>query len=679
MVPFRQIPRWLVLMSTLLASAAAAQPVLFSQPKSPRIANYDIAVRLDAAAHLLHGRETLHWRNTAAAPLSELQFHLYLNGFRSSRSTFMREAGARRAGKDKRNEWGYIEVDSLTSASGENWLPLTAFIQPDDGNADDKSVLRLQLPRPLPPGESLTLHFAFTAQLPAPPIARTGIKNEFVMAGQWFPKIGVYENGAWNCHQFHANSEFYADFGVYNVDITVPASHIVGATGLCYATQEHPDGTVTHRYHAEDVHDFAWTASPDYVVFTGKSQDVEIRVLMQRDHASQGARFIKAAATAEAWFQDQYGDYPYPNLTVVDPRRGAMNAGGMEYPTLITAYNAYSMPAGIHALEMVIMHEFGHNFWYHLVASNEFEEAWLDEGINTFSEIGILNDTYGEPGSMIDLWGFRLSDTQGQRLGYIADPAIDPILQPAWSFSSNSAYSAMSYNKPGLALLTLQNYLGRETMNRIMRTWFDRWKFKHPHTADFIAVANEISGQNLDWFFDQALHTTAVLDYSISAVSSEPVKKARGFDYDLQISPGAAKPDSSHSAADSAGLPAGKAHEPTPNPPYQTRVDVRRLGDFIFPVEVQMVFAGGDTLRERWDGRARWQRFTLTRPTRLISATVDPDHKIPLDIQITNNSRTTEPQGATLNALTARLLFWTQALFDMPQALNLLTVFSMNL
>ncbi|HPR87174.1 MAG TPA: M1 family metallopeptidase, partial [bacterium] len=605
----RFLSRLLILTCAFLGLRATAQPVLFSPPKSPRIANYDIAVRLDIRTHRLHGREILRWRNTAAMPLSELQFHLYLNGFRNSHSTYMRESGKGGRASHDAEEWGYIEVDSLTSAAGENWLPLTSFIQPDDGNPEDKSVLRLQLPRPLPPGETLTLHLAFTAQLPAPPVARTGIKEEFVMAGQWFPKIGVCENGTWNCHQFHANSEFFADFGVYNVDITVPRGHIVGATGLEFAVQDNADSTITHRYHAEDVHDFAWTSSPDFVVFTGRSRGVAISALVQKDHARQGARYIKAAETAVAWFHDQYGEYPYSHLTVVDPRRGAMATGGMEYPTLITAWGAYSMPAGLHPLEMVIMHEFGHNYWYHLVASNEFEEAWLDEGINTFSEIGILADTYGESGSMVDFWGLKLGDTQLQRLGYISQPGLDPVLLPSWQYASNASYSSMSYNKPGLVLLTLQNYLGRETMNRILRTWLARWQFKHPHTSDFIAVANEVSGQNLDWFFDQALNTTAVLDYSVSRVSSEKVSKGRGFDLDLDIptsattvpGTGQAAQDSSALAADTTGVPAiSPAPGEAKGTVFETRVEVRRLGDFIFPVEVEMIFAGGDTVRENW-------------------------------------------------------------------------------
>jgi len=689
--------------SLLILKTGAGQPVLFPEPKSPRIANYDIDVRLDAAARLLHGHEILRWRNTANHAVEELQFHLYLNGFRNNQSTFMRESGGRHRGESLSKEgWGYIEIDSLTSAAGEEWLSRTDFIQPDDGNTEDKTVLRLLLPRSLPPGETITLRLAFTAKLPEPPMARTGIKKEFVMAGQWFPKIGVYENGAWNCHQFHANSEFYADFGVYNVNITVPRDYIVGATGLCHATTDNPDSTITHRFHAEDVHDFAWTASPDFIVLNGRSQDVEIRALIQKDHASMGARYLKAAEIAVAWFQDQYGDYPYPNLTVVDPRRGAAGAGGMEYPTLITAWGAYGMPEGIRALEMVIMHEFGHNYWYHLVASNEFEEAWLDEGINTFSEMQILADTYGEAGSMVDFRGIRISDTQMQRMSYISEPGLDPILQPAWKYYSGGNYASMSYNKPGLMLLTLQNWLGRETMNRILRTWFERWQFKHPRSTDFVAVVNEVSGQNFDWFFDQALHSTAVLDYSVSLITSKKENKGRGFDYFSADSAAAAltadtlastdagadadslrkdtEADSAESALDDKHedkKEAGKKEEEKAL--YHSTVHVRRLGEFIFPVELQMIFADGDTVTEKWDGKARWHKFSVTRPSRLLSATIDPENKILLDVQLTNNSRTLEISSRGINKLTARLLFWTQFFLDMPAFFNLFTAFSPNM
>jgi aminopeptidase N len=332
------------------------------------------------------------------------------------------------------------------------------FLQPDDGNRHDKTVVRLPLPAPLAPGEAISLDFDFTAQLPTPPFARTGAKEEYFFVGQWFPKIAVHDRGEWNCHQFHRNSEFFADYGVYDVGITVPQDFVVGATGVEVEVTENDDQTSTHSYHAEDVHDFAWTASPEFLVFTGQAQDVEIRALVQPDHAHQGERHVEAARVAVSYFQDHYGDYPYPNLTVVDPRRGAGGSGGMEYPTLITAGTHYALPAGVRVLEMVIIHEFGHNFWYHLLASNEFEESWMDEGINTYTDSRIIDDVYGS--YLIDFLGLKLTEEEGNRTSYITNPNADPVYRRAWENYNNSSYGANSYAKPGLILNTLRNYLG---------------------------------------------------------------------------------------------------------------------------------------------------------------------------------------------------------------------------
>jgi len=510
----------------LVVCPLGAQPVLFPEPLSPRIANYDIDVRLDPEARTLAGHETLTWHNKSGDTITELQFHLYLNAFRNNQSTFMKESSGRSRGfKLDKDGWGYIEVDRIALASGEELTGRMEFIQPDDGNPDDKTVFRLPLPKPLPPGGTTKLEVDFTAKLPQPPFARTGAKKEYFFVGQWFPKIGVYIDGQWNCHQFHANSEFFADYGVYNVHITVPEENIVGATGVQVEVQNNGDGTATHFYHAEDVHDFAWTTSPEFVEFRDKTQDVEIRVLMQPDHADQGPRHMEAAKTAVEYFQNWYGDYPFPNLTVVDPRRGAGGSGGMEYPTLITAGTTYGLPEGVRGVEMVIIHEFGHNFWYHLLASNEFEESWMDEGINTYTEIQIMQDKYGPVGDIIDLLGVKINDLQGQRSQYIFFADLDPIVRKAWEFYSSSSYAVNSYSKPGLVLTTLQNYLGRDTMQKIMRTYVERWRFKHPKTRDFIDVANEVSGQDLNWFFDQALFSNAVLDYSVDQVFTREIKK----------------------------------------------------------------------------------------------------------------------------------------------------------
>ncbi len=665
---------------TIFSSALFSQIPIFKKPLSPRIANYDIEVRLDAENYKIFGKEKLRWVNKNNDFIRELQFHLYLNAFRNSRSTFMKESGGSHRGyKMKDDGWGYIEVEKIALENGADLTEKMEFIQPDDGNPDDKTVFRLPLARPIPPGKSITLHIDFEAKLPQPPFARTGAWKEFFFVGQWFPKIGVYQNGKWNCHQFHRSSEFFADFGVYDVKITVPKENIVGATGILVNVTENEDDTKTHYYHAEDVHDFAWTTSPEFVEFIEQIEDVKVRLLLQKDHAAQAQRHFAAARAAISFFQKNIGDYPYPNLTIVDPRRGAMGAGGMEYPTLITAGTVYRVPEGLRMPEAVTVHEFGHNYWYGLVASNEFEEAWLDEGINSYVETLIMDKFYGPEGSIIDLFGLKISDLEFQRSQFIQMPDVDPIVQFAWNYYSFGSYGVNSYSKPAMVLKTLENYLGMEVMFKILRTYFERWKFRHPTTQDFIQVANEVAGQDLNWFFDQALFSTAKLDYSVRYVSNRQIKKDKGYDITMSV----AKDTTDAEKAENDSLAAVSDTSETKNDSvaaedsvkfYENKVYVRRLGDFIFPVEVEVVFDNGDTVREHWDGKDYWKKFTYIKDAKLMFATVDPENKILLDVNMTNNSKTMKKHSAGINRVAAKWLFTIQSFLEQPELLNLFSL-----
>ena len=528
----------------------------------------------------------------------------------------------------------------------------------------------------------------FKAKLPSPPFARTGAKDEYFFVGQWFPKIAVYTEDGWNNHQFHANSEFFADYGVYNVKITVPEENVVGATGLEVDLINNGDGTATHYFHAEDVHDFAWTTSPEFVEFTGKAQDVDIRVLMQPDHAYQGERHLAATIASVEYFQNWYGDYPFPNLTVIDPRRGAEGSGGMEYPTLITAMTQYGLPEGIRVVEMVIVHEFGHNFWYHLLASNEFEESWMDEGINTYTEIQIMDAEYAKEGrgGMIDFLGIKINDVQLQRGQYLFGADLDPVVKKAWDFYNNTSYGINSYAKPGVILTTLQNYIGTEKMKEVMQAYVHRWRFKHPKSQDFFDVVNDVAGQDFTWFFDQAFYSRKQIDYSVANVFSREIREKTGFDF--SISTDEMDTDLTISTSDSTsefileeaepmeGDSVESVEEEDSPKMFYNEVRIRRLGDFVFPVEIQIVFDNGDTLVENWDGKDLWKKYKYTRPNKLVSATVDPGQKIILDVNFTNNSRLVDNRSIGINKLSIRWMFWMQFLIDQPDFINLLSAFN---
>ena len=650
-----------------------AQMQIFEEPKSPRIANYRIEVRLDADTKRLQAKEMILWHNKTDVSAEDLRFHLYLNGFRNSQSTFMKESGGtHRGNRIDPSGWGFSEISVLKvlptdlgstiqfSQPGDHPDPDTmedltsamTFLQPDDGNEADKTYMMVPLGEAITPGGSVWIYLEYDAKLPEPPFARTGAKEEFFFVAQWFPKIAVFEEGAWTDHQFHLNTEFYADFGVYDVMMTVPGNHILGATGLEVSVTDNPDGTKTHYYHAEDVHDFAWTSSSDFLEFKGQAQDVAIRALVQKDHAAQGQRHIDAAAFSIEYFQNWYGDYPFPNLTVLDPRRGAGGAGGMEYPTLITAGTYYRMPMGLRALELVILHEFGHNYFYHLLASNEFEESWMDEGINTYTEIQIMQDKFGKQANILDLLGLKVDIEQVHRAQYKSNPDSDPTVQDGWTFFSTGSYGINSYSKPGLILTTLQKYLGDQVMKDIMRNYVARFSFKHPKTRDFIDVANEISGQDLNWFFDQALFSRRVLDYSVHSIRSVKKTKPRGFDFDLSHE------EEIPTATGSKGLESDTLDG------YRNVVKIRRLGEFTFPVQVHFTFSDGSEKLEEWDGTDLWKRFEFDSTHPLVSAAVDPEYKIPLDINYLNNSLRRKPDPAPTRRFFSGWLPRIQSLLD---------------
>lgn len=631
----------------LTGSAQSAKPI-FPQPLSPRLANYQIDVTLDPVTKKLTGRETLTWRNASSDVIRELQFHLYLNAFRDDKSTFMRESGGQLRGTQidrdgKENSYGSIDVVSMKRRGGEALA--YQFIQPDDrdagpGNTSDRTVIRVPLDKPVGPGETIVLDIAFRAKLPKI-FARTGYSRDFLLVGQWFPKIGVYEAagtryataGQWNCHQFHADSEFYADYGVYDVNTTVPKAYWVSATGLFQSEKVHQNGTKTLLYHAEDVVDFAWTASPHFEVVNDRWKrpsggEVTLELVMQPEHRHQAKRYSDAAKAALTYLDKHLGRYPFPNLTIVDPPLHASGSFGMEYPTFITAGTSWGIPDGARFPEMVTVHEFGHQYFMQLLATNEFEEAWLDEGFNQYYEGRIMDETYGLRSSVVDLFGYRMGDLESSRDSYVHqdNPAIGSSFGNTWQLPTGQ-YGVLTYSKTATWMRTLEGLVGRPLMDEIMQTYFNRWKFKHPDGQNFIDIVNELVprrlgskyGPDMNWFFAQVLYGDNVVDYELRSVKNRTVSKQN-----------------------------------------QSVITVLRNGDGIMPVDVLVHLDNGKDITLPWDGKDRQRQFTLTQPAKVVWATVDPKQKIYMDTNLNNNSLTLEPSSAPAAKYATKFLFWIE-------------------
>src|SRR5208282_4159480 len=252
-----------------LPLCAQMSPLLPSQkaPLSDRVVAYQIEANYHPKNHSLDAQETLTWTNYTGQPQDRLPFHLYLNAFQP-KSTFTRE-GHETGNRDVQigakwedKKFGEEVIKSFEVAGMGDLTGELRFIHPDDDNADDRTVVEVQLPRPVAPNERVTFKITFHDQFPEV-VARTGYKRDFLLAGQWFPKIGVWWKNAWNCHQFHASTEFFADFGTYDVRVTLPSNFNVGSTGVQTGETTNADGTKTLDFRAEDIHDFAWTADPN--------------------------------------------------------------------------------------------------------------------------------------------------------------------------------------------------------------------------------------------------------------------------------------------------------------------------------------------------------------------------------------------------------------------------------
>ena len=498
----------LIVLLLLPVSPLAAASV----PES--IVAYDIVVTLADDCSNLDGQEHIVWTNPGSTPVTELFLHLYPNAFRSG-STFLNESkGLRRGERMAQSNYGQMKLNKVESAGRSLNCQ---FVQPDDGNEQDLTLVCVSLPQAVGPGESIRLAIDFSVQLPEV-FTRMGKHGDFVMAGQWFPKLAAYETAGtrgrkqdgWNAHQYHANTEFYANFGRYRVTINVPKTHTVAATGKMVSSPSVKGDQKQYIFEAEAVHDFAWAADSTFVerqaLFKSAIQpEMRIQLYLQPEHEYLVNRYFEAAEATMDRLSSWFVPYPYPNLTIVCPKAGAMGAGGMEYPTLITSWDA-----SIHNLETirtVLVHEIVHQYFYGLVASNEFEEAWLDEGFTSYIEDKIMADA------------FEYQPAPAVEAASVFVP--EPLVLEGWKYGSSYAYQSNVYVRGKLVLHEIERLIGWQKMQVALREYVRRFMYRHPTTTDWQTTLEDVTGQSWRSFFDAYIYSDFMQDYSIEAVATE--------------------------------------------------------------------------------------------------------------------------------------------------------------
>jgi hypothetical protein len=610
-------------------------------PRSPRIASYKIEARLDVAKHQLTASQTLTWTNTGESAVDVLPFHVYLNAFKNEQSLFMQSSHGRLRGATASDTgWGYLDIESVRAGG----VDLTGKLRRPTGTEHDESVLELPLAEPVAPGSAIEVAFKFTAQLPEV-FARTGYKGEFHMVGQWFPKIGVRVGppGAerWECKPFHSHNEFFADFGTYDVALTVPSTHVVAATGVLTNAVDAGGGMRTLTYHAEDVHDFAWMADPYMEVIAGQAKladgTVEVRVYFRAEQRDFARRHLEAGIGAIEQFSAMFVPYPWPIMSVIDPPTdAAAGAGGMEYPTLVTTGgdSVFARP-GIRLPEYVTVHEVGHNWFQGILASNEPDEAWLDEGVNEWADARVMAELYGERTSAIDWMNWQVGTYALRRAAGGTDDIPSPIATPASEFVDSGAYFEQTYGSTARALATLENIVGRQRFAAAMKAYAKAFAFHHPTGRDLFTTLGAELGQDLTWFFSPAFNEVGGVALALRRATCRTAHAPRGVFGD-----GATRKTVTRDDAPDLET-------------WTCEIVVQNTGTTHVPVEIELKFADGSTQRlPPWDDRGSdtWKRYPIERSSRLVEVWLDPEGKIALADPTTLRYRLDGDGSAALRA-----------------------------
>lgn len=538
-----------------LSSFVNAQNPYFQQE-----VNTYIEVRLSDQGHFLHAFERIEYINHSPSELDRIILHIWPNAYKDNTSALaeqLDENGEVDFHFASANDRGFI--DSLDfKVNGVS----VGFQYYDD----QPDIIYLLLAQPLKPGESLTIETPFRVKIPKGIYSRLGHIGESYQITQWFPKPAVYDVEGWHPLPYLSQGEFYSEYGKYDVKITLPANYVVGATGDLVdgeaeleflnekvkqteeviaknlvqrnklgspLVKEIPSDSnyKTLHYHQENVHDFAWFADKRYHVLKGEvelphsKKKVTTWAMFTNNEFDLWKKSIEYLNDATYFYSLWTGDYPYNQVTAVD---GSISAGGgMEYPNVTVIGESYTD----FALEQVIVHEVGHNWFYGILGSNERVNAWMDEGLNTFMENRYTENKY--PDSKIDL-GIPSGvmkrvglDGYGPRgmydLGYVfnARRNYDQPIQTNSADFTPTNYGAIVYGKTGIGFDYLLAYLGDSLFDQCMHEYFNEWKFKHPQPQDVQKIFESTSQKDLSWLFQDYIQTTEKIDYKLTKIKLE--------------------------------------------------------------------------------------------------------------------------------------------------------------
>ena len=512
--------------------------------------NFKINVRLDDKTHTLHAFESFEYINNSPNSLDKIYIHLWPNAYRDGKTALAKQI-YEQSNKDVLH-YGKLEdrggIDSLDFKINGATAKWEYHPKHDD-------IAILYLSQPLASGQKITVSTPFKVKIPSGKISRLGHIEESYQITQWYPKPAVYDHKGWHPMPYVTQGEFYSEFGSFDVTIQLPKNYVVGATGDLQTASElafldslaqlspldqnsgvdpksmnrnaFPESSTefkTIRYIQSNVHDFAWFADKRYRVLKG-----EVELPNSKRKVTTWAMYVPQSETlwlnaleylhdATYYYSLWNGDYPYNQVTAVD---GTISAGGgMEYPNVTVIGSASNATE----LELVIVHEVGHNWFYGILGTNERVHGWMDEGLNTLNEMRYFMTKYPENTAMNDMIPFinaiNFEELSHHDMGDIMFRATQrfgadqPIETHSCAYHPAN-YGTVMYQKTGLIFHYLKAYLGEKVFDECMQTYFETWKFKHPYPEDLKAIFEQKTGKDLSWFFGDLINNTNYLDYKL--------------------------------------------------------------------------------------------------------------------------------------------------------------------
>ncbi len=580
---------------------------------------YDIEARLDEAADHLRGRARVTYTNRSPETLDRLYFHQHLNAFRPNSIWARTERRPQYDFQALRDpDYGYerlLAARRLPAGAGGSDI-VGRDLRPAYPLAPDSTVVELPLPVPLRPGDVVTLELDWEAR-PSTLCRRQCRSGRHYDFAQWYPRIAPYDREGWAEHPLYPQGEFYGEFATYDVVLDVEEDQVIGATGVPVAGDpgwadpdarlqrdwyDPPDpprlgllrrtpepGRKRVRFYAEDVHHFAWSADPEYAYEGGevtpsgdRERPIAVHVLYRPgdEESWGGGRAVERTVRALEFLEGVFGPYPWPQLTNLHRLEG----GGTEFPMVIMDGSAS---------EGLIVHETAHQWVHGIFANNEWKEAWLDEGFASFLTTLAFED------ERPDAWRrARASNAGNERRGL-----SHPIATISEEFPDFATYGYMAYDRSEFVFYMLRRLVGDETFRGILREYYARHALRHVTEGDFRSTVADVSGMDLDWFFEQWLHSTATLDWRIDEVTVEETPEG-----------------------------------------WTTRVRVVRDGDAYMPVRLALLKDGETLSLESVTSRAREQTVELTSAERPTAVVLDPGGWL-LDSNPDNDGRRIDPDG----------------------------------